>query len=190
VHYSRDTTYRASARSDSHHHQTCEPGLTSPLFKKIWTLSQGWNCLVPRASMPRTVHQTRFASCAPAPHAAHQARLMLRSPPVSRATRALCLMSHAARVSHAPASTFIGWQQIDEHMLQPYVSCVLHMFLYIAMAIHVCYKCICFKSFSSFKRTSQVFHLDVAYVPVTIHLCCNCVFEMYQLFHLDIVYFF
>jgi hypothetical protein len=73
---------------------------------------------------------------------------------------------------------------------------------YVAMAIHVCCKCICYKCFSCFKHMLQVFYLDVAYVS---HICCKCfiwmlyifcngysVFSgvftrMLQVFHLDVV---
>ena len=34
-----------------------------------------------------------------------------------------------------------------------------------------------------------MFHLDVAYVAVAIHVCCKCVFQMFQLFHLDVACF-
>jgi hypothetical protein len=92
---------------------------------------------------------------------------------------------------------------VDEHMLQPYVSCIfrcmLHMFhlnivkinlvLYILQWLYTCVVSICFKGFSCFKHMLQVFHLDVAYIAVAIHICCNCVFQMFQLFHLDLACF-
>jgi hypothetical protein len=38
-------------------------------------------------------------------------------------------------------------------------------------------------------RLRCMFHLDVAYVAMTIHICCECFFQMFQLFHLDVVCF-
>jgi hypothetical protein len=39
-----------------------------------------------------------------------------------------------------------------------------------------------FKYFSGFKRTLQVLYLDIAYVALAIHVCCKCIFQMFQLF--------
>jgi hypothetical protein len=73
----------------------------------------------------------------------------------------------------------MGGQQVDENMLQSYVfmrfiKCMLYMFhldvsntdmsrsavVYVAMVIHVCYKCMV-QMFQLFKRMLQVFYLDV-----------------------------
>jgi hypothetical protein len=32
-----------------------------------------------------------------------------------------------------------------------------------------------------------MFYLDVAYIAMAIHVCCKCVFEMFQLFSLDVI---
>jgi hypothetical protein len=56
--------------------------------------------------------------------------------------------------------------------------------------LYTCVASVCFKYFSCFKRMLQVFHLDVAYVAVTIHVCCKCVLQMFQLFHLDVACFY
>jgi len=58
---------------------------------------------------------------------------------------------------------------------------------YVAMAIHVCCKCV-FQMF-------QLFHLDVAYVAVATHVCCKsvcskcftCFRRMLQMFYLNVV---
>jgi hypothetical protein len=80
--------------------------------------------------------------------------------------------------------------------------CMLHVFhLNVAMAIHVCCKCIvqmfelfhldiacfhldvayvvsvCFKCFTCFRHMLQVFYLNVTYVVVVIHICCKCKFQ-------------
>jgi hypothetical protein len=39
-----------------------------------------------------------------------------------------------------------------------------------------------------FKRMLQVFYLDVAYIAVDVHVCCKCVFQIFQQFHLDVAY--
>jgi hypothetical protein len=41
---------------------------------------------------------------------------------------------------------------------------------------------VCFKCFSYFKRMLQVFYLDVAYIAVTIRICCMYIFQMFHLF--------
>ena len=51
---------------------------------------------------------------------------------------------------------------------------------YVAMAIHVCFKCMFQMFHLFFQRSLQVFHLDVAYVS---HVCCKC-FN----FYLDVAY--
>jgi hypothetical protein len=74
-------------------------------------------------------------------------------------------------------------------MFHAFCICFIWM-LHILQWLYTCVTSVCFKNFSSFKRMLQVFHLDVAYVPVAIHVCCNCVFKMYQLFHMDIACFY
>jgi hypothetical protein len=61
-----------------------------------------------------------------------------------------------------------GGQQVDEHKFQPYVSCVLNV-------CSICFIWICKSRFG------------VAYVAMTIHVCCKCMFQMFQLFQTDIV---
>jgi hypothetical protein len=51
--------------------------------------------------------------------------------------------------------------------------------MYVAI---VCYKC-----FSYFKCMLRVFYLDIAYVALAIHICCKCMFQMFQLFQTYIV---
>ena len=34
-----------------------------------------------------------------------------------------------------------------------------------------------------------MFHLDGAYVAMAIHVCCKCVFQMFQVFHLYVACF-
>jgi hypothetical protein len=48
---------------------------------------------------------------------------------------------------------------------------------YVAMAIHVCCKCmfVMFQLFC-FRRMLQVFYLDVAYVAVAMHICYKSMF--------------
>jgi hypothetical protein len=46
---------------------------------------------------------------------------------------------------------------------------------------------VCFKCFSYFRRMLQMFYLDVAYVEVAIHICCNHMFQVFQLFS-DVCY--
>jgi hypothetical protein len=68
---------------------------------------------------------------------------------------------------------------------------MLYMFYldvaYVAMAIHLCCKCIL--------QMFQLLYLDVAYVAVAIHVCCKCMFQMFHLFqtmlqvlYLDVTY--
>jgi hypothetical protein len=35
-----------------------------------------------------------------------------------------------------------------------------------------------------------MFYLDAAYVTMTIHVCCKCVFQNFQGFHLDVACFY
>ena len=55
--------------------------------------------------------------------------------------------------------------------------------------LYTCVASVCFKYFNCLKCILQVFHLDAAYVAVAIHVCCKCVFQMLQLFHLDVACF-
>jgi hypothetical protein len=48
--------------------------------------------------------------------------------------------------------------------------------------LYTCVASVCIKCFSCFRCMLQVFHLDVAYVAVAIHVCWNRVFQMFQLF--------
>jgi hypothetical protein len=57
----------------------------------------------------------------------------------------------------------------------PGVTCVSLDVVYVAMAIHICYKCI-FQMF-------QLFYLDVAYVVMDICVYCECMLQMFHLFH-------
>ena len=67
--------------------------------------------------------------------------------------------------------------------------CMLHMFyldvvkvdmvLHMLQWLYTCVTSVCFKCFSCFKCMLQVFHLDVAYVAMAIHVYCNSVFEMF-----------
>jgi hypothetical protein len=41
---------------------------------------------------------------------------------------------------------------------------------------------VCVKCFKYFKGMLQVFYMDVAYVAMTIQVCCNCLFKMFHLF--------
>jgi hypothetical protein len=50
----------------------------------------------------------------------------------------------------------------------------------VAMTIHI--YCKCMFQFRCFKRMLQVFYLDIAYVALTIHVCCKYMFQMFQLF--------
>jgi hypothetical protein len=54
----------------------------------------------------------------------------------------------------------------------------------------MCIARVCFKCFICFKHMLQVFYQDIAYVAVAIHICCKCVFQMFQLFHLYIACFY
>jgi hypothetical protein len=94
-----------------------------------------------RAVHPCTSRLAPDPPCAPAPPASRHAplhpapRTVAPDPP--RTTCALRLAPRATRClrlalrSPMPALTFIGRQQVDEHVLQPYVSCILD----------VCYMC-------------------------------------------------
>jgi energy-converting hydrogenase Eha subunit C len=43
---------------------------------------------------------------------------------------------------------------------------------------------------SNVSAVSNVYcKLDVAYVAKAIHICCKCVFQMFQVFHLDVACF-
>jgi len=53
--------------------------------------------------------------------------------------------------------------------------------VYVAMAIHVCCKCV-FQIFQGFHVDVACFHLDVAYAVVAIHICYQCMFQMFHLF--------
>jgi hypothetical protein len=63
---------------------------------------------------------------------------------------------------------------IYTHMLQVYVPNVSTVF---ESMLQVYSKC-----FSYLIWMLHVFHLDVAYVIVTIHVCCNCVFQIFTCF--------
>jgi hypothetical protein len=130
-----------------------------------------------------------------------------RARPASRAVRSSrsrprsCLASRAARASHSTpriaSTSFIGWQQVDEHIFATIclmcfrctlhivhqdvvkVDLVLHMFQWLYTYVTI----VCFKYFNYFKRMLQVFYLDVAYVvvayvAVTIHVGCKCMFQI------------
>jgi hypothetical protein len=84
--------------------------------------------LTPCAFLKKTcavcAHALRLALCAPAPRASYS-----HTRPATRRVRPAPRAAHPARVSHsappAPGQlASIGRQQVDEHMLQPYVSCV------------------------------------------------------------------
>jgi hypothetical protein len=152
--------------------------------------------LLPRAVRPYTSCLTWLHRTYLAPRASHASRLVQRTP-----ARALITPS-APRAAPplAPASTFIVWQQVDEHVLQSYVSCVSNVccICFIWMLQKYIWCCICCSGytrvittvcFSCFKRMLQVFHLDVVYVAVAIRICCKCVFQMFQLFHLVVACF-
>ena len=51
---------------------------------------------------------------------------------------------------------------------------------YVAMAIHICCKCLFQMFHLFFIRMLQMFYLDVAYVALAIHICCK---RMFQMFH-------
>jgi hypothetical protein len=53
---------------------------------------------------------------------------------------------------------------------------------YVAMAIHACFKCMCFKCFICFILMLHLFHMDVAYVAKVIHTCFNSMFQVFHLF--------
>jgi hypothetical protein len=56
--------------------------------------------------------------------------------------------------------------------------------LYMLQCLYTCIVSICFKCFICFKRTLQVFYLDVTYITL-VYTCCKRIF---QLFHLVSVY--
>ena len=70
--------------------------------------------------------------------------------------------------------------------------CMLHMFplnvskvdllIYMLWWLYTYVTSVGFKCFSYFKRMLQGFYLDVAYVAMAIHVCCKCIFQMFQLF--------
>jgi hypothetical protein len=135
--------------------------------------------------------------------------------PISCRAPCLCLTSHvvhtsclALRAAHAShcallrqcQQAFIGaavsrWAHVATvyfmrfrymlHMDVIKVDLVLHMLKWLC----TCVASICFKCFSYFKRMLQVFHLDVAYVVVAIHVRCKYVFQMFQLFYLGVACF-
>jgi hypothetical protein len=51
---------------------------------------------------------------------------------------------------------------------------------YLAIAIHVCCKCL-FIMFHLLQTYVTSIFLNVAYVAVTIHICCKCMFQMFHL---------
>jgi hypothetical protein len=75
---------------------------------------------------------------------------------------------------------------------------MLHMFyldvakvdmgLHVLRWLYICVASVCLKCFSCFKRVLQVFHLDVAYITVAIHVVASVFSKCFQLFHLDIAY--
>jgi hypothetical protein len=81
--------------------------------------------------------------------------------------RTMALSSVSASTS---ASASVHWgQQVNDHMLQLYVSCVLNL----------CYKCI-----------FQIFQLFQTYVATILSgccICCTCMFQMFQLFQTYVV---
>jgi hypothetical protein len=62
------------------------------------------------------------------------------------------------------------------HLMLHMFHLVLHMFhlnvAYVALAIHICCKCI-FKCFICFRRMLQVFYLYVSYVAMGVYVCCK-----------------
>jgi hypothetical protein len=57
------------------------------------------------------------------------------------------------------------------------VDLLMHMLRWLYMYI----ASVGFKCFSYFKRMLQVFYLVVAYVVMAIHVCCICIFQIFQL---------
>jgi hypothetical protein len=138
------------------------------------------SCLMLRVPHLRLSLLTPRASRYAPPHLAPPARLALRTAKVRPPHHDIELRAGVKlRVNKRP-----HWgQQVDEHMLQPYVSCVYVCFnvsseccksrsgvAYVATTIRVCCKCM-FQCFSCFKRMLQAFYLDGAYVALAIYVC-------------------
>jgi hypothetical protein len=123
----------------------------------------GWTRLPPRL-VPHAPHPHLV------PRAAHCSRLALHCPRLALRFAAPCAsrldsryaqprsdlrtVASSSVAASSSASTIVHWrQQVDEHMLQPYVSCVLDVCSYVSSR---CCKIrsgiICFICFSYFKR--------------------------------------
>ena len=78
--------------------------------------------------------------------------------------------------------------QIQSGLLQ------LHLVLpFLPRMLQACVASVCFKCFRCFICMLQVFHVDVAkvdrditYVAMAIHVCCKRLFQMFQLFQMDV----
>jgi hypothetical protein len=96
--------------------------------------------------------------CATRPCASRRTRLVPRTPPVPRAPR------------HPRQRAFIWRQQVDEHMLQPYVSWVLDVccicFIWMLQKYIWCYICC-----NDYTRMLQVYVSNVSAVS---NVCCKC----------------
>jgi hypothetical protein len=152
----------------------------------------GRTCLAPHTLAPCTGPALRRprpaprASCrAPRPCLAlcaiHALRLAPPFVPCTARRSRLALRSPAAR-----QLAFIG-RQVDEHMLQPYMSYVSSGccksrsgVAYVAMANVAS---VCFKCFSCFKHMLQVFLSGCCiYVAMATHVCCKCTFYLFQMY--------
>jgi hypothetical protein len=61
------------------------------------------------------------------------------------------------------------------------IAMVIHTFFLRGGYTHIL-QSVCSKCFIRFRCMLQVFYLDIAYVVAALHICCMCMFQIFQMY--------